>query len=73
MTVLSRSWVTADPSAPYGLSPCRISGKYSFAAIVSGMFQVGLMVMDFISAVMIGVGVSGLPSTIFVADTCRPF
>ena len=48
---------------------CRISGTYSLAAIVSGMFQVGLIVIDLISAVMIGVGVAGLPSTILVVQT----
>ena len=34
-----------------------------------GMFQVGLIVIDLISAVMIGVGVAGLPSTILVVQT----
>ena len=46
---------------------------YSRATIEGGTFQVGLMVMYFISAVMIGVGMFGLPSTILVIQTCWPF
>ena len=40
--------------------------------IDGGTFQVGLMVMYFMSAVMIGVGISGLPSTILVIQTGLP-
>ena len=39
---------------------------YSLATIDGGTFQVGLTVMYFISALMIGVGKLGLPSTILV-------
>src|SRR6516165_5170655 len=42
----------------------------ALAAIESGMFQVGLIVMDFICALMIGVGVVILPTTILVIQTC---
>ena len=65
--------VTLRPIRSRMVGSCRISGTYSLAAIVSGMFQVGLIVIDLISAVMIGVGVAGLPSTILVVQTCRSF
>ena len=45
---------------------------YSLATIEGGMFQVGLTVMDFMSALMIGVGMVGLPVTIRVVHTCWP-
>ena len=45
---------------------------YSLATIEGGTFQVGLTVMYFISALMIGVGMFGLPSTILVIHTCWP-
>src|SRR5215469_5894514 len=51
---------------------CCNNGRYSLAAIDAGTFQVGLMVMDFIGALMIGVGVAGLPTTILVIQTCLP-
>src|SRR6516164_7078687 len=51
---------------------CCNNGRYSLAAIESGTFQVGLMVIDFICALMIGVGVAGLPTTILVIQTCLP-
>src|SRR5215831_5455506 len=51
---------------------CCSNGRYSLAAIESGTFQVGLMVIDFICALMIGVGVAGLPTTILVIQSCLP-
>ena len=49
------------PSAPRSSGPAASTGIYSLATIEGGTFQVGLTVMDFISALMIGVGVVGLP------------
>ncbi len=51
---------------------CCSAGRYSWLMIDGGTFQVGLTVMNFMSAVMIGVTVSGLPITIFVFQTCWP-
>jgi len=51
---------------------CASAGRYSWLTIDGGTFQVGLTVMYFISAVMIGVGISGLPMTIRVVHTCLP-
>ena len=42
------------------------AGRYSFSMIEGGTFQVGLTVMNFISALIIGVALPGLPTTILV-------
>ncbi len=43
------------------------AGRYSFSMIDGGTFQVGLTVMNFISALIIGVAwLPGLPTTILV-------
>ena len=44
----------------------RSAGRYSFAMIEGGTFQVGLTVMNFIVALMSGVGRFGLPTTMRV-------
>jgi hypothetical protein len=51
---------------------CASAGKYSLFMIDGGTFQVGLIVMYFISADMIGLGLSGLPSTILVVQSGLP-
>ena len=48
---------------------CCSAGRYSFWMIDGGTFQVGLTVMNFISALMIGVARFGLPTTILVFQT----
>ena len=45
---------------------CCSAGRYSLSMIDGGTFQVGLTVMNFISALIIGVGLLGLPTTILV-------
>ncbi len=51
---------------------CCSAGRYSLATIEGGTFHVGLTVMYFISALMIGVGMPGFPVTILVVQTSRP-
>ena len=70
--VPSGLWLTCSPIRSSTVGSCASAGRYSLATIEGGTFQVGLTVMYFISAVMIGVGIAGLPSTILVIHTCLP-
>ena len=54
---------------PSTVGSCASAGKYSRLTIEGGTFQVGLTVMYFISAVIIGVAMVGLPVTILVIQT----
>ena len=59
-----------EPHAPpRTVGSCASAGKYSRLTIEGGTFQVGLTVMYFISAVIIGVAMVGLPVTILVIQT----
>ena len=49
---------------------CCSAGRYSLCTIEGGTFQVGLMVMYFIVSLSSGVGMSGLPITMRVVQTC---
>jgi hypothetical protein len=58
-----------SPIRSIACGSCCSAGRYSFWMIDGGTFQVGLTVMNFISAVVIGVGRLGLPTTILVFQT----
>ena len=55
--VPSGLWLTCSPIRSSTVGSCASAGRYSLATIEGGTFQVGLTVMYFISAVMIGVGI----------------
>ena len=70
--VPSRLCSTFSPMRESTVGSCASAGRYSFCTIDGGTFQVGLTVMYFIDAVRIGVGLSGLPTTMRVFQTCAP-
>ena len=67
-TVPSRFCSMRRPMRSSTVGSCRTAGRYSLAMIEGGTFQVGLTVMNFIPAVMIGVACVGLPTTILVSQ-----
>ena len=68
-TVPSGFCSTFSPIRSIACGSCCSAGRYSFWMIEGGTFQVGLTVMNFISALIIGVGRFGLPTTILVFQT----
>ena len=61
-----------EADALHRLRILRSAGRYSFWMIDGGTFQVGLTVMYFISALISGVGLPGLPTTTLVFQTSLP-
>ena len=70
--VPSRFCSTLSPMRSIACGSCCSAGRYSFWMIDGGTFQVGLTVMNFISALSSGVGMPGLPTTTLVFQTSLP-
>ena len=71
-TLPSEFLPTTSPARASTVGSRASAGRYSLWTIEGGTFQVGLTVMYFMSALMIGVGMVGLPSTTLVIHTCWP-
>ena len=70
--VPSASCVSLRPMRSSACGSCSSAGRYSFSMIDGGTFQVGLTVMNFISALTIGVAKFGLPTTMRVCQYTLP-